>query len=162
MFRCIRGHGGRRVWLAMVSAARWTSFSCRPMHVRPVWCWLECVRSVDGHFVSAVAVLMVCGRVSRPPVGSFGFGSLSLQRAFAQSDLLCAGVLLVVVLVGASCVGLARYVFILRRLSTAGEKVMTSGRTAVKKFFPLLVPLSLCLPGSVACTTHHQVFRGVL
>ena len=122
MFRCVRGHGGWRVWLAMVSATPLTSFSCRPMHVRPVWCWLARLRSVDGHFVSAVAVLLVCGRVCRPPVGSFGVDSLLLQLAFAQSDLLRAGVLLVVVLVGASCVGPARYVLILRRLSAAGKK----------------------------------------
>ena len=162
MFRCVRGHGGWRAWLAMVSAARWKSLSYRPMHVRPVWCWLACVRSVDGHFVSAVAVLLVCGRVSPPLIGSFGVGSLSLQRAFAQTDLLRAGVQLVVVLVGASCVGPARYVFILRRLSTAGEKSNDKQSDRCKKCFPLSVPLSLLLPGSVACTTNHPVFRGVL
>ena len=106
----------------MVSAARWTSFSYRPMHVWPVWCWPACVRSVDGHVMSAVAVSLVCGRVSPLLVGSLGVGSLSLQRAFPQSDLLRAGVLLVVVLVCASCVGPARYVFTVRRLPTAGEK----------------------------------------
>ena len=70
----------------------------------------------------AVVALLVCGRVSRLLVGLFGVGSLSLQRALAQSDLLRAGVLLVAVLVGASCVGPARYVFTVRRLPTAGEK----------------------------------------
>ena len=162
MFRCVRGHGGRRAWLAMVSAARWTSFSYRPMHVRPVWCWLACVQSVDGHVMSAVAVFLVCGRVSRLLVGSFGVGFLSLQRVFAQLDLLLAGVLFMVVLVGASCVGLARYVFILRCLLNAGEERNDKWSDRWKKFFPPLVPLSLHLPGSVACTTHHPVLRGVL
>ena len=151
MFRCVGGHGGRRALRAMVSAARWTSFSYRPMHVRQVWCWPACVRSVDGHVVSAVAVLLVCGRFSRLLVGSFGVGSLWLQRAFAQLDLLRAGVLLVVVLVGVSCVGLAGYVFTVRRLPTAGEKSNDKCSDRCKKFFfPLLVPLSLPRPGSVA------------
>ena len=64
----------------------------------------------------------MCGPVSRLLCGSFGVGSLSLQRALAQSDLLRAGVLLVAVLVGASCVGPAQYVFTARRLPTSGEK----------------------------------------
>ena len=162
MFRCVRGHGGRRAWLAMVSAARWTSFSYRPMHVPPVWCWPACVRSVDGHVVSAVVVLLVCGCVSRLLAGAFGVGSLSLQRAFAQLDLLRAGVLLVVVLVGASCVGPARYVFTVRRLPTAGEKSNAKWSDRCKNCFSLSVPLSLPRPGSVACKTNHPVFRGVL
>ena len=135
MFRCVRGHGGRRAWLATVSEARWTSFSYRPMHLRPVWCWPACVRSVYGHVVSAVAVMLVSGRVSRLLVGSFGVGSLSLQRALAQSDLLRAGVLLVVVLVGASCVGPARYVFTVRHLPTAGEKSNDKWLDRYKNFF---------------------------
>ena len=48
--------------------------------------------------------------------------------------MLRAGVLLVAVLVGASCVGLARYAFTVLRLPTVGEKKMISGRTAVKTF----------------------------
>ena len=145
-----------------MSAARWTSFSYRPMHIQPVWCWPACLRSVYGHIVSAVAVLLVCVRVSRLLVGPFGVGSLSLQRALAQSDLLRVGVLLVVVLVGASTAGPARYVCTVRRLPTAGEKRKDKWLDRCKKFFPLSVPLSLPDPGSVACTTHHPIFRGVL
>ena len=136
MFLCVRGHGGRLARLATLSPARWTSFSYRPMHARPVWCWLACVRSVYGHVEFAVAVLLVCGRVSRLLVGSFGVGSLSLQRALAQSDLLRAGVLLVAVLVGASCVGPARYVFTVRRLPTVGEKSNDEWLDRCKKCFP--------------------------
>ena len=120
------------------------------------------MRSVYGHVVSAVAVLLVCGRVSRLWVGSFGVGSLLMQRALAQSDLLRAGVLLVVVLVGASCVGPARYVFTVRPLPTAGEKSNDKWLDRCKNVFPVSVPLSLPHPGSVACTTHYPVFRGVL
>ena len=161
MFRCVRGHGGRRARLATVSPARWTLFSYRPMHVRPVWCWPACVRSVYGHVVFAVAVYLVCGSVSCLLVGLFGVGSLSLQRALAQSDLLRAGVLLVAVLAGASCVGPARYAFPVRRLPTAGEKSNDKWSHRCKNIFPLSVPLSLHRPGSVACTTHHPVFCGV-
>ena len=162
MFRCVRGHGGWRARLVTVSSARWTSFSHRPMHVRPVWCWLACVRSVYGHVVSAVAVLLVCGRVSCLLVGSFGVGSLSLQRALAQSDLLRAGVLLVAVSVGASCVGPAWYVFTVRRLPTTGGKSNDKWSDRCKRKFPDSVTLSLPRSGSDACTTHHPVFRGVL
>ena len=118
-----------------MSPARWTLFSYQPMHVRSVWCWPACVRSVSGHVVSAVAVLLVCGRVSCLLVGSSGVGSLSLQRALAQSDLLRAGVLLVAVLVGAISAGPARYVFNARRLPTAGEKSNDKWSDRCKKFF---------------------------
>ena len=80
------------------------------------------MRSVYGHIVFAVVVSLVCGRVSCPLVGLFGVGSLPLQRPLAQLNLLPAGVLLVTVLVGASCVGPARYVLTVRRLPTVGEK----------------------------------------
>ena len=39
-----------------------------------------------------------------------------------------------------------------------GRKAMTSGRTAVRHFFPLSVPCSLPRPGSVACTIHYPEF----
>ena len=135
MFRCVRGHGGRQAWLTTVSPAHLTPFPYRPMHVRPVWCWPACVRSVYGHVSSAAVVLLVHGRVSRLLVGWFGVGSLALQQALAQLDLLRARVLLVAVLVGASCVGSARYVFTVRRSSPWEGKVMISGLTAVKTFF---------------------------
>ena len=70
--------------------------------------------------MSAVAVLLVCGRVSCLQVGSFSVGSLSLQRAFAQLDLLRPGVLLMLVLYGASCVRPAQYVFTVRCLPPRG------------------------------------------
>ena len=168
MFRCVPCHGGKRAWLATVSAARLTSFSYRPMHVRPVWCWPACVQSVYGHVVSAVAVLLVCGRVSCLLVGSFGVGSLSLQRALAQSDLLRAGVLLVAVLVGASCVGPARYVFTVRRLPIAGEKSNDkwSNRCpcpalAVLHAQPIIryFPVFCSRPSSFACAIHMYTPR---
>ena len=108
MFCCVRGHGVWRAWLTTVSPARWTPFPYRPMHVRQVWCWPACVRTVYAHVLSAAVVLLVHGRVSCLLVGLFGVGSLALQRALAQSDLLRAGGLLVAVLVGASCVEPAR------------------------------------------------------
>ena len=72
----------------------------------------------------------------------YGVRSLSLQRAVAQSDLLRAGILLVVVLVGASCVGPASYVFTVRRLPTVGEKSNDKWSDRCKTFSPFgaLVP----------------------
>ena len=178
MFRCVRGHGGRRAWLTTVSPARWTSFSYRPVHVRPVWCWPACMRSVYGHVVCAVVVLLVCGRVSRLLVGLFGVGSLSLQRALAQSDLLRAGVLLVAVLVGASCVGPARYVFTVRRLPIVGEKSNDKWLDRCKNLFQIRCPVPCpalavlhaqpiiqyftvrcCRPSSFACAIHMYTPR---
>ena len=178
MFLCVRGHGGRRAWLATVSPARWTSLSYRPVHVRPVWCWPACVRSVYGHVVFAVAVLLVCSRVSCLLVGSLGVGSLSLQQAFAQSDLLRAGVLLVAVLVGASCLGPARYVFTVRRLPTVEEKSNDKWSDRCKSFFSrfgALFPAPLAVlhaqpiiryfallcsrPSSFACAIHMYTPR---
>ena len=101
VFLCVCGHGGRGARLGTVSLARWTSLSHRPMHARPAWRWSVCARSFHGHIASAVVVLAVCGGVSRLLVGLFGVRSLSSQRALAQSDLLCAGVPLVAMLVGA-------------------------------------------------------------
>ena len=140
MFRCVRGHGGRRALLTMVSPARWTPFSYRPVHVRQVWCWPACVRSVYGHVVFAVVVVLVRGGVSRLLVGLFGVRSLSLQRALAQWDLWRAGVLLVAVLVGASCVGPARYVFTVRRLPTVGEKSNDKWLDRCKNVFQIRCP----------------------
>ena len=75
MFRCVRGHGGRWAWLTTVWPARWTPFSNRRMHVRPVRCWPACAQSVYGQVVVAVVVLLVRSYVSRFLVGSFGVGS---------------------------------------------------------------------------------------
>ena len=123
-----------------MSPARWMLLPYWFMHARPVRCWPACVRSVWGHLVFAVAVLLVCGRVSRLLVGSFGFGSLSLQRALAQSDLLRAGVVLVAVLAGASCVGPAWYVFTVRCLLTAGGKSNDKWSDRCKHLFPIRCP----------------------
>ena len=126
------------------------------MHARPAWRWSLRARSVHGHIASAVVVLAVCGRVSRLLVGSFGVRSLPSQRVFAQSDLLCAGVPLVAMLVGARCVGPARYVCTVRRPPAAGEKSHDKWLDRCKKtIFPLSVPCSLPRPGSVACTIHR-------
>ena len=135
VFLCACGHGGRGARLAMVLLARWSSLSHRPMHARPARRWSVRARSVHGHVASAVVVLAVCGRVSRLLVGLFGVRSLSSQRAFAQSDLLCAGVPLVAMLVGARCVGPARYVCTVRRPPAAGEKSHDKWSDRCKNFF---------------------------
>ena len=106
-------------------------------------------------------VLVVCSRVSRLTVGLFGVGSLALQRALAQSDLVCVGALLVSVWVGASCVGPAWYVLTVRRLPTMGEKSSDNLIDRCKSFSNS-VPPSLSRPGSVTCTTHHPVLRSAL
>ena len=161
VFLCACGHGGRGARLATVSLARWSSLSHRPMHTRPAWRWSVRARSVHRHVASAVVVLAVCGRVSRLLVGLFGVCSLPSQQVFVQSDLLCAGVPLVAMLVGARCVGPARYVCTVRRPPAAGEKSHDKWLDRCKIFFfPLSVPCSLPRPGSVACTIHYPVFRG--
>ena len=160
VFLCVCGHGGRGARLARVSLARWTSLLHRPMHARPAWRWSVCARSVHGHVASAVVVLAVCGCVSRLLVGLFGVRSLLSQRALAQSDLLCAVVPLVAMLVGARCVGPARYVCTVRRPLAAGEKSHDKWLDRCKQFFPLSVLCSLPRPGRVACTIHYPVFRG--
>ena len=160
VFLCVCGHGGRGARLARVSLARSTSLSHRPMHPRPACRWSACARSVHGHVASAVVVLAVCGRVSRLLVVFFGVRSLSSQQALAQSDLLCAGVPLVAMLVGARCVGTARYVCTVRRPPAAGEKSHDKWLDRCKKHFALSVPCSLPGPGSVACTILYPVFRG--
>ena len=156
---CACGHGGRGARLATVSLARWSSLSHRPMHARPAWRWSVRARSVHGHVASAVVVLAVCGRVSRLLVGLFGVRSLSSQRAFALSDLLCTGVPLVAMLVGARSVGPARYVCTVRCPLAAGDKSHDKWSDRCKNIFPLSVPCSLARPGSVACTIHYPVFR---
>ena len=161
MFCRVRGHGGWRAWHTMVLPTLWRLFLYRPMHVWPVWCWPACVPSVYGHVVAAAVVLLVRCCVSRLLVGLFGVGSLALQRALAQSDLVRVGALLVLVLVGASCVGPASYFFIVRRPPTVGERTNDNWLDRLKKFGNS-VPLSLSRPGSVTCTTHHPVFRGAL
>ena len=160
VFLCACGHGGRGARLATVSLARWSSLSHQSMHARPAWRWSVRAQSVYGHVASAVVVLAVCGRVSRLLVGLFGVRSLSSQRAFAQSDLPCAGVPLVAMLVSARCVGPARYVCTVRRPPAAGEKSHDKWSDRCKKFFPLSVPCSLARPGRVACTIHYPVFPG--
>ena len=144
-----------------MSPTRWTPFLFRPMHAWPVWRWPACVWSVYGHLVAAAVVLLVCGRGSRLMVGLFGVGSLALQRALAQSDLVHVGTLLVLVLVGASCVGPAWYVLTVRRPPTMGEKGNDKRFDRCKRFSNL-VPLSLSRPGSVTCTTHHPVLHSAL
>ena len=158
MFLCVCGHGGRWARLATVSPARWTSFSYRPMHARPAWHWPVCARSVHGHVASAVVVLLVCGRVSRLLIGLFGVGSLSSQRALAQSDLLCAGVPLVAMLVGARCVGPARYVFTVRRPPAAGEKSHDKWSDRCKKVFP---PVGALFPAPPWHCCMHNPLSGI-
>ena len=155
VFLCACGHGGRGARLATVSLARWSSLSHRPMHARPAWRWSVRARSVHGQVVSAVVVLAVCGRVSRLLVGLFGVRSLSSQRAFAQSDLLCAGVPLVAMLVSARCVGPARYVCTVRRPPAAGEKSHDMWSDRCKRFFP---PVGALFPAPPwQCCMHNPL-----
>ena len=140
---------------------RWTPFPFRPMHAWPVWCWPACVWSVYGHAVAAAVVLLVWGHVGRLMVGLFAVGSLALQRALAQSDLVRVGALLVSTLVGACCVGPAWYVSAVRCPPTGGEKSKDRWFHRCKKF-PNSVAHSLSRPGSVTCTTHHPVLRSAL
>ena len=153
VFLCACGHGGRGARLATVSLARWSSLSHRPMHARPAWRWSVRARSVHGHVASAVVVLAVCGRVSRLLVGVFGVRFLSSQRAFAQSDLLCAGVPLVAMLVGARCVGPARYVCTVRRPPAAGEKSHDKWSDRCKKVFS---PCRCPVPCPALAVLHAQ------
>ena len=152
MFLCVCGHGCRGAWLATVSLARWTSLLHRPMHAWPAWRWSVCVWSVHSHVASAVVVLAVCGRVSRLSVGLFRVRSLSSRRVFAQSDLLCAGVLLVAMLVDARCVGPARYVCTVRRLPAAGEKSHDKWSDRCKNCFPCRCPV----PRPALAVLHAQ------
>ena len=161
MFGCVGGYGGRRARRIMVSPTSWTPFPIGPMHARPVWCWPAWVWSVYGHVVAAAVVLLVRGCVSRLMVGLFGVGSLALQRALAQSDLVRVGAVLVSVLVGASCVGPAWYVLTVRRATTVGEKSNDRWFDRCKNF-PNSVPHSPSCPGSTTCTTHHPVFHSAL
>ena len=153
VFLCACGHGGRGARLATVLLARWSSLSHRPMHARPAWRWSVRARSVHGHVASAVVVLAVCGRVSRLLAGLFGVCSLPSQRAFAQSDLLCAGVPLVAMLVGARCVGPARYVCTVRRPPAAGEKSHDKWLDRCKKSFS---PCRCPVPCSAVAVLHAQ------
>ena len=156
VFLCVCGHGGRGARLATVLLARWRSLSHRPMHARPAWRWSVCALSVHGHIASAVVVLAVCGRVSRLLVGLFGVRSLLSQRALAQSDLLCAGVPLVAMLVGARCLGPARYVCTVRRPPTAGEKSHDKWLDRCKNiFFPPVG--ALVLPPPWQCCMHNPL-----
>ena len=155
VFHCACGHGGRGARLATVSLARWSSLSHRPMHARPAGRWSVRARSVHGHVASAVVVLAVCGRVSRLLVGLFGVRSLSSQRVFAQSDLLCADVPLVAMLVGARCVGPARYVCTVRRPPAVGEKSHDKWLDRCKKVFP---PVGALFPAPPwQCCMHNPL-----
>ena len=158
VFLCACGHGGRGARLATVSLARWSSLSHRPMHARPAWRWSVRARSVHGHVASAVVVLAVCGRVSRLLVGLFGVRSLPSQRVFAQSDLLCAGVPPVAMLVGARCVGPARYVCTVRRLPAAGEKSHDKWLDRCKKRFP---PVGALFPAPPWQCCMHNPLSGI-
>ena len=157
MFLCACGHRDRGARLATVSLARWSSLSHRPMHARPAWRSSVRAQSVNGHVASAVVVLAVCGRVSRLLVGLFGVRSLLSQPVFAQSDLLCAGVPLVAMLVGARSVGPARYVCTVRCPPAAREKSHDKWLDRCKKifFFP---PVGALFPAPPwQCCMHNRL-----
>ena len=107
LFCCVRAYGGQRAWRTTVLPTRPTPFPFRPMHAWLLWCWPACVRSVYGHVVAAAVVLLVHGCLSRLMAGLFAVGSLALQRAFAQSDVVL--VMPVSVLVGNVPVALGRH-----------------------------------------------------
>ena len=161
MFCCVCGYGGGRARRIMVSPTRSTPFPFRPMHAWPVWCWPACVWSVYGHVVAPAVVLLVRGLVSHLMASLFGVGSLALQRALAQSDVVRVGALLVSVLVGPSCVGRAWYVLTVRRPPTVGEKSNDRWFDRSEKFQNSVLH-SLSHRGRVTCTTHHPVFRSAL
>ena len=123
-------------------------FPYQRIHVRPVWCWLACVWSIYVQVVAAAVVLLVRGCVSCLLVGLLGVGPSALQRALGQSDLVRVGALLVSVLVGASCVLPAWYIFTVRRPQTMGGKSNDKWFDRCKNFSNS-VPFSLPRPGSV-------------
>ena len=154
VFLCACGHCGSGARLATVSLARWSSLSHRPMPARPAWRWSVRARSAHGHGASAVVVLAVCGRVSRLLVGLFGVRSLLSQQALAQSDLLCAGVPLVAMLVGARCVGPAQYVCTVRRPPAAGLKSHDKWSDSCKK--KRISPCRCPVPCPALAVLHAQ------
>ena len=158
VFLCSCGRCGSGARLATVSLARWSSLSHRSMHARPALRWSVRARSVYGYVASAVVVLAVCGRVSRLLVGLFGVRSLSSQRAFAQSDLSCAGVPLVAMLVGARFVGPARYVCTVRRPPAAGEKSHDKWSDRCKKDFS---PVGALFPAPPWQCCMHNPLSGI-
>ena len=119
------------VFVGMVVGGRGASWCCQPVGRRSSFdacmpgqfgvgrlaCGLFMVTSCPLQWFS-----LVCGRVGRLMVGLFGVVSLALQRALEQSDYVRIGALLVPLLVGASCVGPAWYVLIVRRPPTVEEK----------------------------------------
>ena len=66
--------------------------------------------------------------------------SVEITIKLSWSDLLRAGVLLAVVLVGVSCVGLVRYLFTVRRLPTVGEKSNDKWLDRCKNGFQIWCP----------------------
>ena len=84
---CVRGYGCRRAWRIMVSPTHGTPFLSPPLHARLVWCWSACVRSVDCRVFFSAAVWLVHGSVSRLMAGLCVVGSIALQPAPAQPDV---------------------------------------------------------------------------
>ena len=84
---CVPGYGRRRAWSIMVLPTHGTPFPFGPLHVRLVWCWPACVRSVQCRVVFSAAVWLVPGCVSRLMVGLCVVGSIALQRAPVERDV---------------------------------------------------------------------------
>ena len=81
------GYGCRRARRIMVSPTHGTPFPSRPLHAWLVWCWPACVRSVYCRVVFSAAVWLVHGCVSSLMVGLCVVGSIALQPAPAQADV---------------------------------------------------------------------------
>ena len=84
---CVRRYGRQRAWRIMMSPAHGTPFPSRPLHAWLVWCWPACVRSVYCPVVFSAAVWLVHSCVSLLMVGSCVVGSIALQPAPAQPDV---------------------------------------------------------------------------
>ena len=158
MFCGVGGSGGRWGRHTQVSPTRWTPFPFGPMHGWLFRCWPARMWSVYDHIVAAAMVLLVHGCVSRLMVGFFGVGSLALQRASARSGVARVVAMLVSVLVGSSCVGLAWYVLTVRRPLIVGEKINDGWSDRCENVSKSVLH-SLFRPGSVTRRTHHPVFR---
>ena len=84
---CIRGYGCWRAWRIMVSPTHETVFPSGPLHAWLVWCWSACVQSVNCWVVFSAAVWLVHGCVSRLMFGVCVLGSIALQPAPAQPNV---------------------------------------------------------------------------
>ena len=152
MFRCVRGHGGRRAWLNTVSPARSRTGPCMSgqFGVGRRACGLFMVTSCPLQWFCWCAVVLVAS-------WSVSSGLASWRCSGRLRSWICCVQVFCLLWCWLVPVAWGRHgSFLLCAVSpTWGRKVMISGLTAVKTF-------SNPRPGSVACTTHHLVLRGAL